>query len=181
MTERDHPGRDPRAPDNRAPDNRAPDNRDRDNRGLDPHDRRLLALVQRNNRRSHDALAAELNLSASAVRRRLKRLRDEGVIVGDVSIVEPGRRMVTVITSIRLLQETHAVYEAFKRRMRDSSAVAQCYTVSGEADFIVIAHFDDLKRYEDWIDRYILTDDAVQRSETNIVYSRVKYETAVSV
>ena len=148
---------------------------------LDDHDRRLLALVQKDNRRSYEDLAEELNLSASSVRRRLKRLRDERIIVRDVSIVDPGKRLVTVITSIRLLNETHAVYEAFKQKMRKSRAVAECYTVSGEADFIVIAHFEDLSGYEEWIDRYILSDDAVQRSETNIVYSRVKYETALNV
>lgn len=148
---------------------------------LDDHDRRLLALVQKDNRRSYDDLAEELNISASSVRRRLKRLRDKRIIARDVSIVDPGRRLVTVITSIRLLNETHSVYEAFKRKMRKSPEVAQCYTVSGEADFVVLAHFNDLQCYEEWIDRHILSDDTVQRSETNIVYSRVKYETALNV
>ena len=65
--------------------------------------------------------------------------------------------------------------------MKKFPAVAQCYAVSGETDFIVIAHFEDLPSYEQWIDRHILSDDSVQRSDTNIVYSRVKYETAVNV
>lgn len=148
---------------------------------LDSNDRKLLTLVQQDNRLSYDSIAERLNMSASAVRRRLKRLRDEKVIVADVSIVNPGKRLVTVITAIRLLNETHAVYEAFKRKMIKCPEVAQCYTVSGEADFIVIAHFDDLPSYEEWIDKNILSNDAVQRSDTNIVYSRVKYETAVHV
>ena len=148
---------------------------------LDKQDRRLLGIVQKDNSLSHDAIAEKLNMSASAVRRRLKRLREGKVIVADVSIVEPGKHLITVITSVRLLNETHAVYEAFKRRMKQSAEVAQCYTVSGEADFIVIGHFPDLPAYEEWIDRHILSDEAVQRCDTNIVYSRVKYETAVKL
>lgn len=65
--------------------------------------------------------------------------------------------------------------------MLDAPEVAQCYTVSGDVDFIVVAHFRDLAHYELWIDEYILSDDTVQRSDTNIVYSRIKYETAVPV
>ena len=148
---------------------------------LDKQDRRLLGVIQKDISLSYDAIGEMVNMSASAVRRRLKRLREEKVIVADVSIVDPGKRLVTVITSIRLANETHAVYETFKRKMKKSPAVAQCYTVSGEADFIVIAHFEDLPSYEQWIDRHILSDDSVQRCDTNIVYSRVKYETAVNV
>lgn len=148
---------------------------------LDKQDRRLLGVVQKDNSLSYDAIGEKLNMSASAVRRRLKRLREGKVIVADVSIVDPGKRLVTVITSIRLANETHAVYESFKRKMKKSAEVVQCYTVSGETDFIVIAHFDDLPSYEQWIDTHILSDDSVQRSDTNIVYSRVKYETAVNV
>ena len=148
---------------------------------LDNHDRHILALVQQDNRRSYDDLAEELNLSASAVRRRLKKLRDDKVIVGDVALVDPGKHLVTIITSVRLLNETRQVYEAFKAKMLASPEVMQCYTVSGEADFIIVAHFSDLPAYETWIGQYILEDDAVQRSETNIVYSTVKFKTALNL
>lgn len=146
---------------------------------LDDHDRRILALVQRNNQRSYDELGEELALSPSAVRRRLKRLRDEGVIVADVSLVDSGKSRVTVITSIRFVNESHAAYQAFKERMSKAKEVAQVYTVSGEADFVVIGHFSNMPGYEEWIDRHILSDDNIQRCDTNIVFSRVKYETAV--
>lgn len=148
---------------------------------VDDFDRKLLTWVQRNNRLTHEQLATKVGISPSAVRRRLARLRADRVIVADVSLLDPSKRVVTVITSIRMVTETRAVYEAFRRKMKDASEVAQCYTVSGESDFIVIAHFDSLGSYEEWIDAYILSDDAVQRSETNIVYSCVKYDTSIPV
>ncbi len=148
---------------------------------MDDFDRKILNLVQRNNRLTHEQLGEKVGISPSAVRRRLSRLRSEGVIMGDVSLLDPRRRVVTVITSIRMLTETRAVYEAFKHKMKNAREVAQCYTVSGEADFIVIAHFDSIGGYEEWIDAYILSDDSVQRSETNVVYSCIKYDTAIPV
>ena len=98
-----------------------------------------------------------------------------------VSLVDPGRRVVTVITAIRLIKETRAVCEAFKRKIEESNRGCSMLHRVGRSDFVVIAHFDDLGRYEAWIDTYILSDDSVQRSETHLVYCGIKYDTAVPV
>jgi len=148
---------------------------------LDSFDKALLDQVQRDNRQSHEALGHAVGLSSSSVRRRLARLRAEGVIVADVSLLDPAALGVTVIVSIRFEKESHRTYEDFKKQMRAASEVQQCYTVSGEVDFIVIAHFPSVAIYEQWIADYLLGNDALQRSDTNIVYSRVKYDTAVPV
>jgi len=148
---------------------------------IDQIDRKILKIVQHDNRLSNDELAEKVNLSSSAVRRRLRRLRECGVILKEVAILEPASFGISVIVSIRLASETHSIYEAFKQRMLAAQEVAQCYTVSGEADLIVIAHLKDLPSYERWMDEHVLSDDSVQRADTNIVYSRIKYETAIHI
>lgn len=147
---------------------------------LDRFDRAILALVQRNNLQSQDEIGVRVGLSASAVRRRLKLLRNAGVIAADVSIVNPEKVGISVIVSIRFEKESHTTYEAFKSQMKALPEVTQCYTVSGETDFIVIGHFADLPSYEVWIGQYLLSNPAIARSDTNIVYSRVKFSTAVT-
>ena len=148
---------------------------------MDGFDRRLLALVQRDNRQTNEALGAQVGLSATAVRRRLARLRAEGVIIGDVSLVDPAKLGTTVIIRVRFEKESHATYAAFKDRMLGDETVSQVYTVSGPEDFVVIAHPPDLPAYDDWIAANLLSDDNLARSETNIVYKRVKYATIVPV
>lgn len=59
---------------------------------LDDYDKALLRLLQQNNRLTTEQLAEEVNLSQSAVQRRLTRLRNEKVIEADVAIVSPWRR-----------------------------------------------------------------------------------------
>lgn len=152
-----------------------------DRSDLDDFDRALLRIVQRDNRLTHDRLADAVGLSPSAVRRRLARLRSQRIIAGDVALVDPARTGVTVITSIRMAEESRSTYEGFKSQMLNAPEVSQCYTVSGEVDFIVVAHLRDLPSYERWIDQYILSNDSVQRSDTNIVYSRVKYTTEIAI
>ena len=146
---------------------------------LDRFDHAILGLMQQSNLQSHDEIGLRVGLSASAVRRRLKLLRGAGVISADVSVVDPVKVGISVIVSIRFEKESHETYEAFKSQMKALPEIAQCYTVSGEVDFIIVGHFPDLPSYEIWIGKYLLSNPSIARSDTNIVYSRVKFSTAV--
>lgn len=148
---------------------------------MDDFDIRLLQLVQRDNQQTLEKLGEKLGLSPTAVRRRLKRLHDDGTIVGNVALINPVRVGITVIVSIRFDKESHATYEAFKQLMCTAPEVAQCYTVSGDVDFIVIAHLPDIQSYDAWVREHLLSNEAIARSTANIVYSRVKFDTATPI
>ncbi len=147
---------------------------------MDRLDRKLLAMVQRDALLTHDALGTAVGLSASAVRRRLNHLRATGIIVANVAIVDPSKLGVSVIVSVRMEEESRASYAAFKARMVADPRISQCYTVAGPVDFMLIGHFGDLAAYEAWIDANILSEPTIARSDTAIVYSRVKFETAIA-
>ena len=148
---------------------------------LDNFDRALLRIVQRNARLTHEQLGNEVGLSPSAVRRRLKRMRETGVIVGDVSLVAPDALGVTIIVNVRMEKESAQTYGRFKSRMADCPEVSQCYSVSGEADFILVTHHADMTAYDGWIAEHLLSDADINRSTANIVYSRVKFDTALPI
>lgn len=148
---------------------------------LDAADRKILAALQRNNRQSMAELGYEIGLSEPAVRRRVTRLRRQGFIIADVSLVDQSRLGITVIISIRFAEESQATYEAFKLEIRATPEISQCYTVTGDEDFILIGHFPDMVRYDDWINARILTNKAISRSTTHVVYRRVKFDTAIPI
>jgi len=148
---------------------------------MDNFDRRILQVLQKNNRQTQGLLAEEVGLSPSAVRRRVDKLRADNIIVADVSLVNPAKTGITVITSIRFEKEDRKSYERFKKLMLDAPEVLQCYTVSGDVDFVIIAHLPSVEDYESWMEEYLLEEKYVQRAATNIVYSRIKYETALPV
>ena len=56
---------------------------------LDEFDRNLLGLLQENADLTSDQLATKVALSASAIQRRLKRLRESGVIERTIAVVAP--------------------------------------------------------------------------------------------
>ena len=146
---------------------------------LDRIDHRLLDQLQRNNRLSMAALGESIGLSEPATRRRVARLRKAGFIVADVSLVDPARLGVGIIIAIRFEKESRTTYEAFKQEIRDTPEITQCYTVTGDEDFILIGHFPDMVAYDDWINSRILTNPSISRSTTHVVYRRVKFDTAI--
>lgn len=148
---------------------------------LDAFDRRILAALQRDNRQPMAALGDVAGLSEPAVRRRVARLRKEGYILADVSLIDPSRLGITVIIAVRFAEESLQTYEAFKTELRNTPEISQCYTVTGDEDFILIGHFADMVSYDDWINARILTNPAISRSTTHVVYRRVKFETAIPV
>lgn len=143
---------------------------------MDAFDRKLLDLVQDNNLLTAEALSAAVGLSPSACQRRLKRLRREGVIVGDVSVLAPDTvgRHLTMIVEVVLGRERPDLVDSFKRSMLQTPEVMQCYYVTGDVDFVLILTVADMKDYEAFTCRFFLENANVQRFNTTVVMDRVK-------
>lgn len=144
---------------------------------LDDHDRSILELVQRNNQLTHAAIAEAVCLSASAVRRRLRALRESGVIQSDVSIVDPDGRVIQIVVLVRFQREGVDRYRDFKERMLASPEVSQCYSVAGDVDFVLVVNAPDLAAYEAWGERVLMKDPDIRRYDSLVVYSRAKFTT----
>ncbi len=143
---------------------------------MDDKDYEILALVQSDARLTADALGASIGLSGPAVQKRLKRLRETGVIEKEVAVLSPtklGREM-TVIVEVVLERESRLHLDAFKRKMRGASAVQQCYYTTGEADFIMIVVVKDIQEYEAFTQEYFFDESNVGRFTSSIVMDRVK-------
>src|SRR5215510_413434 len=84
---------------------------------LDAIDRRILRALQANGRMTYDELAGQVNLSASATLRRVKRLEETGVIGGYVALVPPERVGLGLTAYINVRLEKHA--ETHKRNPMD--------------------------------------------------------------
>ncbi|MCK0127151.1 Lrp/AsnC family transcriptional regulator [Erythrobacter sp. F6033] len=148
---------------------------------LDATDRRILREVQTNLRRSPDEIAAAAGVSVSSYRRRLKRLRASGVILKEVAIVEPAIDGIEIIVLVTMIEEHSDGYDRLARRARRSPEVTQCYSVTGEADLILHVHMPDMRTFESWIRENVIGDAAVKRCTSHVVYSRMKFETAITI
>lgn len=148
---------------------------------LDSFDIKILDIIQRNNRLSTETLARKVNLSPSTVQRRLKRLRKARVIEAERAVIslEAVGQNLTAIIEVTLESEHVKVLNDFKHLMIDSPQVAQCYYVTGGADFIIIMTTATIQDYEAFANHFFLENPSVRRFKTRIVIQRVKASSVV--
>lgn len=150
---------------------------------IDDFDRRILALIQRDNQQTAEAIADAVGLSPSAVHRRIARMHEEKIIVADVAVVDPARidRKMTFIVEISLEKLRTVEAAAIKKRLREAPEVQQCYNVTGETDFLLIITARDIEDYEDISRRLFSADASIRRYRTSVVMDRVKTTLAIPV
>ena len=140
---------------------------------LDDFDRRLLDLVRRDNLQPARMLAEKVGLSESAVSRRLRRLRDEGVIVADVAVIDEGRleRALTMHVLVEMEREGSAVLDALIDRLIARPEVQAAWYVTGDTDLILYVVTPTMEAYEVFT-REVLNDDARVRAFKTLIAIR---------
>lgn len=148
---------------------------------LDAKDRHLLDLLQRDTRQSLEALAGEVALSAPAVQRRIKRLRESGVIECEVAVVNPAAvgLSMTFIVIVELERESADQIDAFRRKVIAEPRVQQGYYVTGEGDFVIIAVARDMDDFEALTRKLFFDDPNVRRFRTSVAMGRAFRSLAV--
>jgi len=143
------------------------------NTNLDRFDRALLDLVQRDNQTPARALAEQVGLSESAVLRRLRRLRQDGVIAADIAVVHPATigLPLTVHVLVSLDREGAKELDAFTRKIRRRSEVRQAWYVTGEADFVLLLQLAGMEAYDAFA-REVFHDDPNVKAFRTIVAMR---------
>jgi len=140
---------------------------------LDEFDHRLLNLVRSNNLTPARVLAEKVGLSESAVSRRLRRLREEGIIVADVAVVDRGRleKALTMHVLVEMEREGTAVLDALIRKLQARPEVHGLWYTTGHVDFILYVVVPDMEAY-DIFTRQALNDDARVRNFTTLLTIR---------
>ena len=150
---------------------------------LDEFDKKLLRLVQRNNRLTAQELAEEVSLSASAVQRRMARLRDNGIIEADVSIVSPEAADVglTCIVDVCLHEDGSRAVEKVKKNICDCPEVSHVYYVTGTYDLVLVVNTRDMKHYELFCKKQLMDNPNVKSFYTHVVMDKLKVSHSVAL
>ena len=113
---------------------------------LDEIDLKLLNALQDDAAASNQALAARVHVSPPTCLRRVKRLRDAGLIEREIAVLNPDRLAamlghgLTALVEITLDRQGAEQQEAFEERVVKDTAVQQCYRVSPGPDFMLVVH-----------------------------------------
>ncbi|MFD9890982.1 Lrp/AsnC family transcriptional regulator [Amycolatopsis sp. NPDC059027] len=143
---------------------------------LDHLDLAILACLQEDSRTIAETIGAKVGLSAAAVQRRIKRLRESGVIEREVAVLSPqalGLSM-TFVVLVEMERENLAVLDAFRRQVLAEDHVQQCYYVTGTADFVLVVTAEDMAGFETFTRRMFFENPNVRHFTTSVAMDRVK-------
>jgi len=143
---------------------------------MDAIDRKLLQALQQNAKTSVQALADHAATSTASVQRRVKAMRDAGVIRKEVAVLDPEKLGlgVTAIVAVELERDRLDQIDAFKRKAREDRQVTHFYCIAGDADFMMIVMARDIADYEAFTHRFFFADKNVRKFRTSIVISTEK-------
>lgn len=150
---------------------------------MDQADHKLLAALQRNARTSIQEMADHIGASTASVQRRLKVLREGGVIKGEVAVLDQQKLGfgITAVVSVELERDRLDQIDAFKRKARQDTQVTHFYCIAGDADFVMIVVAKDIGDYEAFTHRFFFADKNVRKFRTSIVVSTEKATLALPI
>jgi DNA-binding Lrp family transcriptional regulator len=137
---------------------------------MDGIDREIVALLRENARRSYQDIGQRVHLSAPAVKRRVDRLEEAGVILGYTAVVDPPVFGWHAEAFVDLYCEGKVSGEAIKRAVQVEPGVVSAHTVAGEASALLHVMAHDTKDLEAVLER-IRGADGVTRTVTEVVLS----------
>jgi DNA-binding Lrp family transcriptional regulator len=137
---------------------------------IDEVDRRIVALLRENARRSFKDIGEHVNLSAPAVKRRVDRLEREGVILGYTAVVDNHAFGWHAEAFVDLFCEGRMPGEQIKRAVEREPGVVSAHTVAGEASALLHVMAEDTKDLEVALER-IRSTDGITRTVTEVVLS----------
>ena len=148
---------------------------------LDRTDLRILEVLQQHGRLSNQEVADRVSLSPSPCLRRIKRLEDSGVIRQYVALVDPEKIGLGLLAyvSVKLEKRGKMPIEDFGARVQGWPEVAACYAMTGEMDYLLRVHVEDLQHFSRFMMDRLLPQPAVVDVKSSFALSRIKETTAL--
>lgn len=140
---------------------------------LDRIDFEILDLLQKDGRLSNKEIAAAVGLAPSSCFERIKRLRDNGVLLGfhaDVSQAALGITMQAMV-AIQLKQHSRELVEAFYEHVLSLPECIAVYHVAGRQDFMVHVVVRDTDHLRNLAMDAFTTRPEVAHLETSLIYA----------
>lgn len=148
---------------------------------LDETDIKLLRILQENSNLTTKELAAKVNLSPTPVFERVKRLEKERYIKKYTAILDAEKlsRGFVVFCNIRLKQHSKKLGKELVEAILALDEVTECYNVSGDYDFMIKIHVQNMAHYQDFVLNTLGEIDSIGNLQSIFVMGEIKQSYAV--
>ena len=119
---------------------------------MDNKDLAILRLLQENARATVKEIAEKVHLSTTPVHERIKRMEESGVIKQYATLVDHAKvkRGLMVICYVSIQQHSKNAGAKFIKHVNELQEVIECYSISGEFDFMLKVVAEDMNAYYDF-------------------------------
>ncbi|MES1972045.1 MAG: Lrp/AsnC family transcriptional regulator [Pseudomonadota bacterium] len=150
---------------------------------MDAIDRRIVSELQADASLSSAELAARVGSSTASCWRRIKALEAEGVLTATVRLVDAEKvgRGVNVLCNVRMKSHARESIVRFEEFVRSRPEIMECFSMSGEWDYLLRVVVADVSDYEHFLMRTLLDHPSVGGASSHFALSLTKYTTVVPV
>ncbi|MDO5625562.1 MAG: Lrp/AsnC family transcriptional regulator [Pseudomonadota bacterium] len=152
---------------------------------LDDIDWVLLAELQRDAAQPNQQLAERVHVSPPTALRRVRRLREAGLIAAQVALLDEDRvaalqgQGLTALAEVSLDRQGAEHLAAFEQRAVAEAAVRQCYRVAPGPDVMLVLRVPDMPAYQALAERLFTQDANVRNVRVFFSVKRLKFDTGV--
>lgn len=148
---------------------------------LDPTDFRILDILQKDGRMDATHIGLAVNKSEAAVRKRLRKLREQGYIRKFAALLDRNLlgRPTLMIALVKLNGHSSVLLQQFALAMQAEPEVQVCLHLSGEYDYILQVSLKDAGEYEEFLETKLCTLPMVDKVHSSLVLKEYKMEPAL--
>ena len=150
-------------------------------RALTRSERRLLDAMQKDTTLSQIDLAELSGKSRTSVWRWIREVEEAGVIDRKVALLNPRELglQIHVLLSVSMAKHSHQTRREFEDHIQTLPEVMECYSVSGDRDYVLLILSRDMESYNQFLNSQILDHPSVHSASSSFALRRVKYTTAL--
>ena len=148
---------------------------------LAPSDYRLLNALQNDATIGQMDLAERSGRSRTSVWRRIRELEDSGLIESRVALLNPKALgfQIHVLLSVTMVEHSDKTRTGFETHVKNLPEVMECFSVSGDRDYVLQIVSPDMESFNDFLNTKILHHPSVHSASSSFALRRVKYTTAL--
>ncbi|WP_314915900.1 Lrp/AsnC family transcriptional regulator [Pseudomonas helleri] len=139
-------------------------------------DAKILAALQQDGRTTNQTLADSIGMSASPCWRRVRQLEEHKVIQGYRAVLDRRKIGLGVLVFVRVTIDRHSEVEArkFEQEVMALEDVVACYSIGGDADFLLQVVSRDLDTFADFAMSVIRRLTGIKEMQSMFVLKEIK-------
>ena len=143
---------------------------------IDAIDRSILRMLQQHSKMTIKEIAGKLNLTASPVFERIKRLEKEEYITSYRAVIDRKKigLSLLVFCNISLIQHEATSIKKFEKDIQQFPEVIECYHIGGMSDYLIKVVAKDMDTYQHFVAKKLASVENIRQVQSSFVMTEVK-------